>query len=596
MSIKAFFSNRVYKNTLPKEFVDAISHALFVFNSAKHFSFSTSIKEKRSGLIRRSKSMHLTVKERFKLDDYYANSVVQEANAMQKSLFGLNKLYISNKEIQITSVKHKLKKVKARLTTLKKIKTSFIKGKPSFPKSSNVHKVGSFFAVTFKKKTDIYYHAYQFEHEYLDREIKKLKTRIGFLSLKLHKYEKQLKKLKTDIRSVVFGSKKLFKSQYTKNEFKDNHQLWVKKWEHARYNQMTISGRKDSSHGNFVFQYDLQKHQLSFKTPSDVRVEINEIHFPYGQKVVEDAILNQLNCNDKKKFGKPIAWSVEDHGAYYIIKCMINVDAKQYINYSKSDGIIGVDCNVDHFAVSDINSKGQLISSRTLKFNIVGKTSGQITKIIESEVMELVNIAERANKPLAIEKLDTTSSKVSNAYGNKKANLKFNMFAYHKKSLAIKSRAEKMGVAVFEVNPAYTSQIGKMKYMKRFGISIHEAASFVIARRAMGFKEKLPPVLGTLLPEKMVGTHHWAQWGYISKMLKGIRTCAYYRSELFNVDKFRSTNEFFLPGALTDLEAKSLLKLKSGKTSSQLSGRRSCTLGICLALQESPTSNKPKGC
>ena len=35
-----------------------------------------------------------------------------------------------------------------------------------------------------------------------------------------------------------------------------------------------------------------------------------------------------------------------------------------------------------------------------------------------------------------------------------------------------------MGIAVFEVNPAYTSQIGKMKYMKRFGISIHEAASF----------------------------------------------------------------------------------------------------------------------
>ena len=82
---------------------------------------------------------------------------------------------------------------------------------------------------------------------------------------------------------------------------------------------------------------------------------------------------------------------------------------------------------------------------------------------------------------------------------------------------AIKSRAEKMGVAVFEVNPAYTSQIGKMKYMKRFGISIHEAASFVIARRAMGFKEKLPPVLGALLPEKIIGTHHWVSGGMFRK-------------------------------------------------------------------------------
>lgn len=86
------------------------------------------------------------------------------------------------------------------------------------------------------------------------------------------------------------------------------------------------------------------------------------------------------------------------------------------------------------------------------------------------------------------------------------------MFAYSKMISAIKSRAEKMGIVVFEVNPAYKSQIGKLKYMKRFGISTHKAASFVIACRAMGFNEKFPPVLVTLLPEKITGVHHWVQW------------------------------------------------------------------------------------
>jgi IS605 OrfB family transposase len=160
------------------------------------------------------------------------------------------------------------------------------------------------------------------------------------------------------------------------------------------------------------------------------------------------------------------------------------------------DGIIGIDCNVDHFAISNVNSKGQLISSWSLKFEILGKTSNQITKIIEIEAVELVNIALRANKPIVVEKLDTTKSKVTNTYGSKKASLMMSIFAYNKMISAIKARAEKMGIAVFEINPAYTSQIGKMKYMKGFGISIHEAASFVIARRALGFKEKLPPVLG----------------------------------------------------------------------------------------------------
>jgi hypothetical protein len=136
MSIKAYFSNRIYKKTLPDEYVEAISHALLVFNRAKHFAFNTSMKERRSGQSKRSQSLHLTMKEGFGLDDYYANSTVQEAKAKQKSLDELNKLYMSNKQAQIKSVKNKLKKEKSSLTTLKKIKKSFITGNPSFSKHS----------------------------------------------------------------------------------------------------------------------------------------------------------------------------------------------------------------------------------------------------------------------------------------------------------------------------------------------------------------------------------------------------------------------------------------------------------------------------
>jgi IS605 OrfB family transposase len=565
MSVKAYFTNRVYKNTLNEKYVDAISHALLVFNQAKHFSLNTLVKEKRSGTSKRVKSLHLTVKERFRLDDYYANSALQEANAKQKTLTELNKLYISNKEEQIKSVKNKLKKERTKITKLRKIKSSFVNGKPKFPKNAKEQKLGYFFVVQFKKKTYLYYHSYQFEHEYLDKEINRLKTRIGFLTFKLNKYNEQLRTLKTKVSSVVFGSKKLFKSQFTIDTFKNDHKQWSKKWEENRYRTMTISGRKDAASGNFVFQYDVETHILTFKTPEGVLLKVEDLLFPYGQEKVETAISAQKNCKDKKKHGKPIAWSIEDHGEYYIIKCIIDEEKCEFVNYSKTVGIIGIDCNVDHFAVSNVNSKGQLISSWSLPFDIQGKTSTQITKIIENETVELVNIALRANKPIAIEKLDTTKSKVSNPYGNKKANLMMSMFAYNKMISSIKARAEKVGIEVFEINPAYTSQIGKMKYMKRFGTSIHEAASFVIARRALGYKEKLPPVLCALLPEKMVGSHHWAQWAYVSKILKDIRTCTFYQSELFDVDRFRSTNELFVQSALTDFEQKGLWKLKVEK-------------------------------
>ncbi len=43
-----------------------------------------------------------------------------------------------------------------------------------------------------------------------------------------------------------------------------------------------------------------------------------------------------------------------------------------------------------------------------------------------------------------------------------------------------------------EVNPAYTSLIGRVKYAKPLGVSVHQAAALAIARRGMGFGERSP--------------------------------------------------------------------------------------------------------
>ncbi|MFD1038209.1 IS200/IS605 family accessory protein TnpB-related protein, partial [Virgibacillus byunsanensis] len=392
-----------------------------------------------------------------------------------------------------------------------------------------------------------------------------LNAKLGRLSFKLDRFQKQLFSLENDTKSAVFGGKKLFKHQYTLDTYIQNHDKWKRDFHQKRYSRMTISGRKDAKDGNFVFHYNTESSALSFQTPDGVYVEIPKLVFPYGQEQVNKAIDTQVSLKDKKKYGKPISWSVEDHGNYYIFKCIVDVPEKEGKNYSKSDGVIGVDLNVDHIAWSNINAIGQFIKSGVLRFEIENKTSGQMTKMIEAETIALVDMAVREKKPLVLEKLDTTKSKVSHAYGNKKANRRMTVFAYDKFNSAIKNRAEKMRIHVYEVNPAYTSQIGKMKYMKRFGISIHQAASFVIARRAMGYKEKLPPMLHSLLPEKMIGLHHWAQWKKVTTLLKDIRTSTYYQSELFDENQFRESGLLFR-GALTDYETKGMAKLKSRKT------------------------------
>ncbi len=52
-------------------------------------------------------------------------------------------------------------------------------------------------------------------------------------------------------------------------------------------------------------------------------------------------------------------------------------------------------------------------------------------------------------------------------------------------------KAFREGVGVKPVWPAHTSSTGYWKYMERYGITIHEAAGLVIARRAIGFKERI---------------------------------------------------------------------------------------------------------
>ena len=48
------------------------------------------------------------------------------------------------------------------------------------------------------------------------------------------------------------------------------------------------------------------------------------------------------------------------------------------------------------------------------------------------------------------------------------------------------------GVEVHHVNPAYSSVIGRVKFMERYGLSVIQAAALVLARRLLGCSERIP--------------------------------------------------------------------------------------------------------
>ena len=54
------------------------------------------------------------------------------------------------------------------------------------------------------------------------------------------------------------------------------------------------------------------------------------------------------------------------------------------------------------------------------------------------------------------------------------------------------SRGYREGVEVCEVNPAYSSVMGRVLFIERYGLSVDQAAALVLARRLLNCSEGIP--------------------------------------------------------------------------------------------------------
>ena len=206
MSMKCYFSNRIYKKNINEKTLSLLSDTHRIYNEVLHSVYNIQILEKRAlanGKKFKVTNYHKWLKETFNLDDYYANSILQESKALLSSQEELNKLYIEQIQKDIKEIKGKITKTKSRRTVLQKIKDSLKKnGKPSFNKTgefvlnkdNSVSKYTNY--LNKNKRREIKYKdIYTFEVQYLNKELKRHKQRIGALTFKLNKYNTKLKKL-----------------------------------------------------------------------------------------------------------------------------------------------------------------------------------------------------------------------------------------------------------------------------------------------------------------------------------------------------------------------------------------------------------------
>ncbi len=165
--------------------------------------------------------------------------------------------------------------------------------------------------------------------------------------------------------------------------------------------------------------------------------------------------------------------------------------------YGFKNGAVGLDTNYNFVSLCNMDNQGVFKSYREIYFrNLHSYRKHKQADYISYKMDKVVNYCTNKKKGLVIEDL---SFEQEFSYG-KKRNRKLSNFKTSALAL-LERKCLRRGVAIKKVHPAYTSLIGLYKYSRLYNLSIHVLASYIIARKGLGFKEALPTVYKWLLAQ-----------------------------------------------------------------------------------------------
>jgi IS605 OrfB family transposase len=174
------------------------------------------------------------------------------------------------------------------------------------------------------------------------------------------------------------------------------------------------------------------------------------------------------------------------------------------VKYTKENGVIAIDTNASpiHLAIAEVSKTGELLSYQTISLHHLLELS-QSSKDHQEWILahQIVDLAIQKGKAIAVENLKKLKKGMR---GDGKAELRKRLHQWNAKKFLqkLKRIAVLRGVEIIEVNPAYTSVIGMLKYAPQLSIDKDIAGAYVIGRRALGFKEDTPENYEKLLKDR----------------------------------------------------------------------------------------------
>ena len=287
-----------------------------------------------------------------------------------------------------------------------------------------------------------------------------------------------------DTLRICFGSRSLFNAQHhlEANGFA-SHEAWRDAWRDARTSEFFVLGSKDETagcQGCVMTHLGDDRFRLRLRTVGAAREYVSfDVRFGYGFEHLISALAKKQALSYRFKRDAK-GWRV------FVSTAVIAPELTTTLRI----GCIGVDQNDGFVTVSETDRRGNVIASRNLAMMTRHLGTKATTTCIAEVVKRIVAAATRTGKPISVERLNFAKKKAQLSYASAARNVMLSAFTYRKFATLLAARACDVGVEVVTVNPAYSSKIGRQKYARRYGLSVHMAAAFVLARRAQGFRDR----------------------------------------------------------------------------------------------------------
>ncbi len=351
---------------------------------------------------------------------------------------------------------------------------------------------------------------------------------------------------------LCFGSKRLWRKQHHLEENGyASHQEWLAEWREARSDEFFVLGSRDETSGCQLCVATVADDGtliLRLRMPDGLAgkhgkyLTIEGVRFRYGQEQVLAALESNAEYSRYRRehgekvarqsgLGQAICYRFKrDHRGWRVF--VTTRMAVVPVVTDRKHGAVGVDLNADHLAVCETDACGNYVKAFGVPLVTYGKSRHQAQAIIGDAVARVVEYARDVGKPIVMERLDFRQKKAALEGESPRYSRMLSSFSYARVRACFLSRGLRCGVEIHQVNPAFSSVVGRVKFMERYGLSVHQAAALVLARRFLGCSERIPrrrvaPVgngvhVAFSVPARKRVKHVWTHWGAILGQLRPV--------------------------------------------------------------------------